>query len=232
MSDLVDKQNTVYRTDFNPNSVIVLGNHYVAQNNIGELRYHITNFVNPSIQKSQELLDEIKNKDLEPISKCFETNTTCTYHGGTLRIHNMTITGDGFTVNEGTRWERTVPGLTSILIFDEKGNYISKEYKYGDNRDTYTTYHEDPDRPGYYLPQVYIYTEYRADETEMFQFFSLHPDLKTYFDRYYWDNGVVKGLRSYGDHNLSPGKECRDSTAVSVSCDSPYYFDKYLHPEP
>ena len=66
-------------------------------------------------------------------------NITCQHSNGQLLMYQ--ITEDDLTVNQGTQWEKTMPGLTTIIIFDDKGNHVSKKQKYGDTVESVTNYY-------------------------------------------------------------------------------------------
>ena len=142
-----------------------------------------------TIENYENLLNSLKRLVTNtPYESCVKPNTTCTVHpNGQLK--NYTHTEDSVTV-----YGYTIHGLTTILIFDDKGNYISKEYKYGENRDTYTTYHKDH-TTGYYLPVVNTYTEYRSDGTKMYEIQYVHASDPNYtvYEHYFWDNENLKG---------------------------------------
>ena len=187
----------------------------------------LTHVIEPKVTELQTEAKRLATNT--PYEPCTKPNTTCTYYDNG-QIETYTHTADGFYVNQGTQWQDYSPGLTSILTFDDQGNYISKEYKYGENRDTYTTYHKDH-TTGYYLSVVYTYAEYRSDGTKMYDIRYAHasnPDLDVR-ESYYWNDGTLKG-KYEKSHGQITAKECRKSSGPTTTCDSPYYFNKYLHP--
>lgn len=178
-----------------------------------------------AIPQAQTTLNQMKNLLAQfPLpSYCLKISTDCTFHDNG-RILNYTTTGDPFVVNQGTQWEREIPGLTTIIIHDEKGNVKTTEHKYGDVRDTYTEYHPNS-------PVIKNYMEYRADGTKMYQSQQTDPDLRSYKDYYFWDDGIAeKGIQVYGEDVVNPSKQCENKSGMQTPCTSKYYFDKFLHP--
>ena len=169
------------------------------------------------------ILKAIEPKPFTTIrDSCNQPRTECEFHPNGW-IKNYTHTEDDVTV-----YGYTIPGPTSIIIFDDKGNYISKEHKYGENRDTYTEYH-----PNSLVTKYYI--EYRSDGTIMYRHHNVYTTPNTYVqETYYWDDGKVKGLDNSGYANI--GQDiCYNMLGVpKISCPSDperaYYFNKHLHP--
>ena len=166
------------------------------------------------------ILKAIESKPFTTIhDSCNQPRTECEFHPNGW-IKNYTHTEDDVTV-----YGYTIPGLTSIIILDDKGNYISKEHKYGENRDTYTEYHPES-------TVIKKYVEYRGDGTAMYEKRDRDESApgRDVLEIYYWDDGTTpKGL-NYTGYGNTQNPSCASPSAQGVYCTSEYYFNKHLHP--
>ncbi len=162
-----------------------------------------------AIPQAQTTLNQMKNLLAQfPLpSYCLKISTDCTFHDNG-RILNYTTTGDPFVVNQGTQWEREIPGLTTIIIHDEKGNFESKEHRYGSARESVTHYYE-----GTSLQKNY--TRYYTDGTNQTHTAWYNNPENTINKHYDWGSGGGKVYSFEDSDSQNPG-----TTTLEI-----YYWD-------